>query len=966
MIINHVNLIPKSKFLLILSFTLAILVTGCKGTGTSGGQDAVLIAPESQVFILRDVENNIDIEQVVAREDEFTQANNRFMAGYSNNSVWMKLKFDPSTMNLKEPLYIRFISIAISIEVFYQNKQLAWQSEKTGMMVPFNEWPVKSFGTSFRIDDKLNNGSELYFRFVGAGRLSTSHDVLAISEFTHKDIVDLLVWGCLIGLSFIAACSAMLIFFYTRDASYVYFSFFSITITSWNILMQGLLPHLAPQLSIYFYQIEYLTIAGIGVSTMQFIRHFVGFKSFMPKLDKIFLLFVNLYLLSAVIRLIFIDDARASVFVSLVAFGSGILVLGALLLGSFKGNRESILLTIAWTPGVASAVVSVPTYLGLAPGYWWNIHIVPLALAAAIVLFSFALADKVNLLRKHRNKLLLDQTDELKRKVAEQTQHLTEQTKELSRQGNMLAHTLSYKEDLLANIAHELKTPLTLMLGVLTSSLGMQDKSNRLKRMIQRVNLLLDNMTTLARGNHFQSLERDSKIPYRCHEFVEFYITTYLGFIPKQRLQLTANETAIVACPADTLDKVITNLINNALKYSPSGTGIEVEATINGNNWQFKVTNGGKGIRPEQLNTVFTRYVQLGDNNNSYGLGLGLPLVKTLVEAAGGKIEITSVPDEFTCVKVILPLSEKTPPHEAKGIAEDDKASSENYLSWIQDEIDKSGFLAMPVVEQSHREDKALVYCIDDNHQLLAQLKEQLDHRFNLVCFDNPIDAYSLAVQQIPDLIVSDVMMPQMTGFELIQKIRTETAISHVPVILLTAKSDPQSKQMGLDNLADDYICKPYDANMLASKIDSLINIRKLLHSRFNISGGNDNAEHERQDTATVILSGCLPNERRFMQKVIDFMYENLSNSEFNSQGLSEHLFLSESQMRRKIKAISGYTPLEVLRILRLETAAQWIKRGDNLKTVAHELGFANQSHMGTLFKAYFGVTPKQYLVQLA
>jgi len=540
------------------------------------------------------------------------------------------------------------------------------------------------------------------------------------------------------------------------------------------------------------------------------------------------------------------------------------------------------------------------------------------------------------------------------------------------------------------------------------------ERQNKLKRLIFRISRLLDNMLDLSRASQQPPPADHCKNYYRSHEFVEFYATTYSGFVPSGRLVVKENQAALVQCAPDVLDKIITNLINNAIKYSPAHSSIDISASYRQNFWYFRVQNQGQGIAPELLASVFERFVQVGEAKQSFGLGLGLPLVKQLVESNGGNITINSEPNKLTICEVSLPAI-NNPQGDIASFGINQEDLPEEYRQWLYAELPATlpneqqtqtvSQPTMQTVPQAHFPASAatdarqsneslnlndhhqlkLVFCIDDNLELLQQLREQLGNRYQLVCFSNPKEALTQAELQLPDLIISDVMMPQMSGMDLVRYIRDNELTSHIPVILLTARCDEGSKAEGLRALADDYLNKPYQPQQLCEKIDNLITIRSLLKARFTVvKASQDTSEWNKstplskthktaskseqennpgsgQQKFKVLFSHAPPEQQRFMNKVIDCMQKHVSEPDFNLSKLGLTLHLSDSQVRRKIKGISGYSPQEVLRIIRLETAASQILDGESLKAVAHDCGFSSQSHMGASFKAWFGVTPSQY-----
>ena len=700
--------------------------------------------------------------------------------------------------------------------------------------------------------------------------------------------------------------------------------------------------------------------------TLLFLRQYTEFWSLKPRLDKIIhatplLALASLLLIHGPIKLTFAKELMA-----LASALCAIFAIWVLLIGIKAKSRSASVAFIAWAPGVAVSAISIPMFLGLLPENWVSVNIAALGSSLVCLSFGVALLDKVYLLRRQRDALQVEQAQRLERKVAEQTQHLMEQTKEISNQRQTLETTLNYKEDLLANIAHELKTPLTLMLGLLNGSYEEKERKNKLHRLIYRISHLLDNMLDLARKTSAPpDNEEQSAYCYRAHEFVEFYLTTYRGFIHESRIQVKGNQSADVYCAPDTLDKVITNLINNAIKYSPTNTPIFIDASVRGENWYFTVENSGQGIMPDKLQAVFERYVRLGNSQQSYGLGLGLPLVKQLVEKAHGGIHIES--GSSTQVQIWLPLATDHQLAAQQSRSVEDIELPEEHLQWLNAELSLSDRVdtqdaATPIASNND----AIIYCIDDNTEILLQLKKQLGEHYQLMCYSNPEDAINQAQIAIPDLIICDVMMPQMSGFDLLNQVRKDELLSHIPVILLSARTDKQSIEQGLIEMADDYITKPYEARHLMVKIENIMTIRKLLKTRFQVILRKEAVQDNEGEVSnlSVFFEQCPPNQVQFLKKMIEQLKAQLHNSEFSIKHLSDSMFLSDSQIRRKCKAVSGYSPQEILKILRLEAASSLIREGYNLKSIAHDCGFSSQSHMGAAFKTYFGYTPNQYRKQ--
>lgn len=894
----------------------------------------------------------------------FIKVDAHYGAGWRYEATW--LKFYIEHVDRDSSLVLQFYYPG-RLQLHYQDVTGTWHQRDFGGEVKLQDRDLSNLRSAALLGNTMDMSRPFYVKIYQKGTNMIGHRLLPLAEVTKLNQREDYLWGAILGLVTLALVTGLVMFAFTQQKAYLYFSGICLGSILWSVTTLQIAHHIDSRLyqqGPYYQMIDFI-ICILGISIIQFMRHYVQFHRFAPRFDQSFRLsavgYGTCYLIMVIFAFQMPDADWPRHLSSIVVFISGSLAIIGLCMGVFSKDRASIVMACAWIPGSSIAVISIPTYYGVIPGTWLTENIVTLGLAAAVLLFSIALADQIFQLRQQRNELITRSNLELQQQVAGQTAHLTLQNKKIEQQRQVLATTLSYKEDLLANIAHELKTPLTLILGVLTGKYDDNERQRKLKRLVFRISQLIDNMLDLSKTKS-QSKQEQATFVYRAQEFVEFYLTTYRGFVPEGRLVLEANSAAEVICAPDTLDKIITNLINNAIKYSPPDTPIEIAAAIVNRQWQLAVKNQGKGIAPEQLKSVFERYVQVGEANQSYGLGLGLPLVKQLVEAAGGEISIASQPEKDTCVTISLPLAPKPtiPEQTARGVSYNEL--SEEHRNWLYAELQQTEPpAATSSVVLPEDSNKALLYCIDDNLELLEQLREQLGGRYHMVCFDDPLEALSAAEVTLPDLLLCDVMMPQLSGFDVIQRVRKHELLSHIPVVLLTARGDHESKTRGLTVMADDYITKPYEPQALALKVDNLIAIRGLLKARFTVTLQHSEQLQSQHHNSAVLFSDCPPAQRQFMQKVVDCFQAHLSEPEFAIRDLSKALHLSDSQIRRKVKAISGYSPQEVLRIIRVEAAAKLIRSGQSLKVVAHQCGFSSQSHMGATFKAYFGKTPNQY-----
>lgn len=933
-----------------------IIMAGCKNDSPN---------LDYEFALLKNVPASLNVEDLNQNPERYSFAVSEqiYGAGYSELASWMRLTFD-STLKSHHSDWILQFYVPVNKTVFYQDENGIWQSLNLNRAKTDLSRNASLIRQTLPLKTVLAQHPVLYFKTVQKDPHSMGHRIIPEAEFFQTNLSEALFWGAIVGLVVFSCVASFAMAIFNKSPLFGYFGLICLMVLSWDLMLL----QYAQLLPLPLYGEHYLSIVdGLSVllscSILLFVKQFINFAD----INSLFNKWLNAVPILCVLSLILAHGpVKLPGAHDLMALGSTIAALTVLIgigLGMVHRKRAAFVIGIAWLPGVGLSFVSIPMFLGLIPETWFTTNVMALGSTMALLMFGVALLDKVYLLRKDRDGLLLDQARMLERKVAEQTEHLQTQTKEIEHQRQILASTLSYKEDLLANIAHELKTPLTLILGVLTGNYEEAERKTKLSRFVYRISHLLDNMLDLSK-KQLSSGEQNEQYCYKANEFVEFYLTTYLGFASEGRLVISENEPAEIYCAPDTLDKVITNLINNAIKYSPKETAIEIRAQVRRENWQFIVENKGEGIKPEKLKSVFERYVQVGDANQSYGLGLGLPLVKQLVEAAEGCIEIVSEPYKKTKVTVSIPLATdyQLAASDARGVASDEL--SDDYRNWLHAELQQPVQQTAATTSVAQGSSRSLIYCIDDNVELLNQLQEQLGERYQLTCFDNPVTALEQAKQSIPDLIISDVMMPQLSGFDVLKQVRDDEMLSHIPVIFLTARADEESRAQGLIGMADDYITKPYATNQLVLKIDNLVAIRNLLKTRFKVDI-IEQYQAESKNKIEVLMEDCPTDQKKFMQKVIDCMQLNMGEPEFSIKDLSAQLHLSDSQIRRKVKAITGYSPQDTLRIIRLESAARMIENGESLKAVAVDCGFSSQSHMGSAFKAYFGDTPNQFRANL-
>ncbi len=574
----------------------------------------------------------------------------------------------------------------------------------------------------------------------------------------------------------------------------------------------------------------------------------------------------------------------------------------------------------------------------LPPWYrtWW-----------AYVGYALALACFVGWVVQWRSARLRREKEALENIVRERTQQLEEQAEQLKEMDQM-------KSRLFANISHEFRTPLSLIKGPVDELVKKREEKIRLSdaRMIDRnadrllrlVNQLLD-LSRLDAGN--LELEPETGDIF---QFLRAMAAAFSSHAEQRgmryRIEIPQDPLNASFDP-DKVEKIVYNLLSNAFKFTPDEGEVIVIASERHAQLALKIKDSGWGIAPEQLPHIFDRFYQTDSSTTreQEGTGIGLALTQELVALMNGEIDVQSEPGKGTTFTVTLPLS----------LAESD----EKELS--KEEISKSAPYRSPILAEEEepmmngkQEELAMVLVVEDNADMRTFIKGLLHEDFNILEATNGKSGLEIARQEVPDLIITDLMMPQMDGKELCQLLKTDERTSHIPVVMLTAKAGQAHKIEGLETGADDYLTKPFDRQELQVRIKNLITQRQALRKRFSRE-----VLLEPKQVAITSL------DEQFLQKVMDHMEKHLSDPAFGVPQLQDLLAMSKTQLYRKMKALTDESPGEFIRHCRLKRAAQILARqGENVTQVAYAVGFNNLSYFAKCFKELYGVAPSAYTGQ--
>ena len=514
------------------------------------------------------------------------------------------------------------------------------------------------------------------------------------------------------------------------------------------------------------------------------------------------------------------------------------------------------------------------------------------------------------------------------------------------------------KSRFFTNISHEFRTPLTLVIGQINnviSGIGenkLIEKLSVARRNANRLLTLVSQLLDLAKiesGGIKLKLVRKDVIP-----FLKNLLYSFEAMANEKSIKVNFNsdkKSFIIDYEPDKLEKIITNLLSNAFKFtSRSGEISLIASSEPRDNEEFiriTIRDNGIGITEENLHNIFDRFFQVDnvDKRSSGGSGIGLALVKELVELHNGTVSVTSRNGE-TSFTVQLPVFQKN-------IEErNDDLSGRNGITIKSDLDDFVGvkYLESPN-EQTPGKEKPLVLIVEDNDDIRNYICDSLKETYKIYVAVDGEEGFTKAKKIIPDLILSDVMMPKIDGFQFSKNIRSDEKTSHIPIILLTAKAAEEDKITGLETRIDDYLVKPFNVKELQLRIRNLIEMRKKLREKFS--------------TATIIHPTEVTTDsvdQKFLKNVLDAIEKSISKESFNVMSLAEQVNMSEAQLNRKLNALVDQPPGKLIRSMRLQRAADLLKQNaGNIAEICYHVGFSDQANFTRSFKKQFGVSPSQY-----
>lgn len=512
----------------------------------------------------------------------------------------------------------------------------------------------------------------------------------------------------------------------------------------------------------------------------------------------------------------------------------------------------------------------------------------------------------------------------------------------------------NFKIDFFTQVTHELRTPLTLIVGPLEEIIrrnNASEDSNLLKiinrnarKLLQTVNQILD----------FRKIEHlDMKVYAKKVNIVAFAEEIFNSFSQhaeqkgiELRFETNLEQHPFVLFDKDIMEKILVNLIANAVKFTSKGyirlrlfEGEEQEPST-ASRYFIELSDTGQGIKPENKEKIFESFFQEQRGPAGAGSGLGLKMVKELTNLHHGTIELRSEVDKGTTFLLSLPKADL------------DLMDEEPVKPKITQEIERPVLKDGPVEETAQSSAKVLI--VDDEADVLSFLEEILEPQYQVFATNSAKKAIDIAKSEMPDLIISDVMMPDMNGYELCEYAKADFLLSHIPVILLTALNTTEHEIEGLKTGADAYVSKPFPVNLLKATVQNLLTSRQRLKQAFLNSSINDAGELTQNNA-----------DQQFIEEVIALIDRKIDETNLEISDISQEMGMSASTFYRKLKSLTSLSGNELIKTIRLKRSLEYLKNTDmNISEIAYQVGFSDPKYFSTCFRKFYKVTPTDFMAK--
>jgi signal transduction histidine kinase/DNA-binding response OmpR family regulator len=740
------------------------------------------------------------------------------------------------------------------------------------------------------------------------------------------------------GVTFIIFLYHILQYIYLKESVFMWFSIWLLFCTLTMAMSVGLV---IGSFTEFRFPLWVIIANGVFFSFWFFGRAFINSKEKFPKLDK-FILGLAVFILVEIIGVaLYAILFNPQIFFTGVGIHYNLLqiyTVASLIMSIILAFKKDL---FARYFGIGSIIGSIFLIIGTL----WAMQVImvsgknfidPFAtgMFLQIVIYSFGIAYR----RQKINEKSQERQLQAERSVAEVLR-----MKDLDK----------IKTRFFANISHEFRTPLSLITGPLqqaknlsnkksTDEVVLSDKAfNIIKKNTSRLQMLVDQLLDLSKiesGNVRLNLKKGGLI-----QFARSIVFSFESMAERQNISLNthfSDEMDDAYYDKDKFEKIITNLLSNAFKFTPSGGVINANVTKNGNHFTLEISDTGKGIKQEEIDRIFDRFYRV-EGTEAKGSGIGLALTKELVDLQNGKISVHSEKGRGTTFKVRLPITLDQLP-DSVVIKNDNELNAITTSEVVNKQNDKV------VSEVLHHENVVLL--VEDNQDLQDFISEILRGQYTVFTADDGLQGERMAFEHIPDLVISDVMMPKKDGYELCNSLKSNIKTSHIPIIMLTAKAGQSNKIAGLTQGAEAYLTKPFDSDELLLRVKNLIEARKKIWEHF-----------KSLDLALIDDLDLKSADDTFLQKVAKTIKDNLDNDLLSVEDIASKVGFSRAQLHRKLKALTNKSTGQLISEIRLNEAKIMLEKNvGTVSEIAYSVGYSNMSYFTKSFKEKFGILPSK------
>ncbi|WP_051398350.1 ATP-binding protein [Runella limosa] len=862
-----------------------------------------------------------------------------FQYAFSKDVFWFKVQVDNQSRLDQNNWYMVWSDgLKDHVDLYVQQPDGTVQIQYGGMLTPHAQKKYQGQLPVFRLGVLPKNQVSTYYV-----RLQADESVVGqLTLMTHQVYIDQVstslapIW-MEIGIQLLRVLYNIILALYIRNTSFRWYAFHTVIVTLSVLGSMGLIgayfsdiPWLAKVLNSGFYQLMPATYTLFMYSLLQVPRHF-------PKLRWVFLSVVVLSI-GQVLAVFWWPRTHLLEFNNyLFLFTEALLISTTLyaIIKQIKFNRYLL----------------IPCFITLVPFLFLNLQ----ALGVINFSWTYPLIYFTNFIEIVALSLVLGKIIDVteKDKIRTEKALLTEKL-----EAEKLQELDTLKTRFFTNISHEFRTPLTLLVGPLADlrkKFPNEDLVQVMQRNVNRLQALINQLLDLSKFDAGELKVETKKGDVS--QFFSYIFGSFETLAQNKNLHFNVHQShrsLDAQFDADKLEKITTNLLSNAFKFTPSNgrVGAEVEyipkeTTID---VILTVSDNGIGIDAQRLPRIFDRFYQVDDTShrNYEGTGIGLALVKELVEILKGRISVKSEVNKGTTFRVEFALMASPA----------DMTAAEATFEISHTDTSISLLLTEAAQEQNlvPADDQPVLLIVEDNPDLRLYLRKIFETQYQIIEANDGQQGLEIALQNVPDMVITDLMMPRLDGFGLCERLKTDERTSHIPVVLLTAKATLTDRLEGLGLGADEYLQKPFNKDELVIRVKNLLQQRRLLREKFSLR------------LATLPNEPAVGNEvsqqldNQFIQRIRAVIDAHLSESNFDVDGLCKELGISRTNLHRKLKALTGTSATEFIRKIRLQRAAQLVQQNTlTVSEIAYQVGFESLSYFSKSFQEEFGMSPSEY-----